>query len=349
MDDPIATSYSVVVEAKCELTKHMINLLSPFLYDSFVKMYKGILADENVEDKVETFQDKMKEIPLWNQFLIEEHFSKLMKRPEADPLSDILKAVFISNVKILSAIRLQNARQQIEINVPNPKKFMHKCFIEVARNIYKNPFLFDDEVETVVKYKNQRELLELIGISIEDAIRKMLPVAEILKEYLKQEEEPIGGEHPDDQIDDMLTEDTDLDDVEDVEDEEDDGEDEDKEDIIGGGEEEVEKVEDDVKEDDKVEDEKDVKVEDEVEEIKNVKRHDDDSKTVKTHKPKDDLIEVSATTTNEKGDEIEISFEDVDDEEDEEDKELEEPEEKPKKKLGKKNIFFDDVADHVKF
>jgi len=67
------------------------------------------------------------------------------------------------------------------------KDFVHKCYIESARSIYNNPELFWHKYPTIEIKRNQREICELIKVAIKEAIRKMLPMKLILKEYLKNE------------------------------------------------------------------------------------------------------------------------------------------------------------------
>lgn len=362
-DDPISNSYAVVVEAKKELTIHMVNLLSPFIYDEFAEIYKRILADETVENKLEFFIQKLKNVPEWNQILIEKLYDKFLSKSGNEVFGDLLKGIFVSNVKVLSAVRLKNTRQQIEINVPNNKKFLHKCFIESAKKIFKNPFILSEDVDVVEKYRNQREFLEMIGEAIEEAIRRMLPVGELLKEYLNPPPDPEPNEED---IDKMLEDldNTDDNDDNDEEDKEDDEEDEeDKED------------KDEEKDDEKKEDEEEKKKEKEGGGAENEKKEDTksdeielppspNSKTVKTHKPKDDNIEVSPK--DEDGDEVEISFdhsfevlEDDEDKDENEEDDTEDEDDTKKvtssshknqhKERGVKNLFFDDLDDESMF
>jgi methylmalonyl-CoA mutase N-terminal domain/subunit len=57
-------------------------------------------------------------------------------------------------------------------------------YIEVAKVFYNYPFLFYDKVPALEYKKNQLKAHKLIKESIEEAIRKMLPLQLILKKYL---------------------------------------------------------------------------------------------------------------------------------------------------------------------
>src|SRR5690606_1370225 len=67
--------------------------------------------------------------------------------------------------------------------------FIHKCYIECARTIYNNPELFWHDFPSLEIKRNQRETYEIIRIAIPEAIRKLLPIELILKEYLSDNDE----------------------------------------------------------------------------------------------------------------------------------------------------------------
>jgi hypothetical protein len=180
-------STNVLVEAKKELTKHIINRLSPFYYEEFRKMHNNCMrecATSNNSNILEIFSKKLKDVPDWNQNLIDDLFERCQKVCHREILSNLIKSVWIANVQILSAVRMNKENKETQVNVPDPRRFVHKCYVEAARDIHKNPYLFNPNVNNVELHKNQRDLLKLIGKAIKEAIRKMLPVEDILRQYL---------------------------------------------------------------------------------------------------------------------------------------------------------------------
>ena len=62
-------------------------------------------------------------------------------------------------------------------------KFIHNSYIEIARNIFQNPYLFYHKYNSYELKKNQRDTYDIIKHSIEQTIRKILPMNVILQNY----------------------------------------------------------------------------------------------------------------------------------------------------------------------
>ena len=110
---------------------------------------------------------------------------------------NLIEAVFIANTKILTSVQINDSKSQnIKINVPQPSHFIHKCYIECAKEIYKNPYIFDNSkgLTPKEKHNNLRESISIIELSINNAIRNLLPIRDILKHGLTKNNEKIEEE-----------------------------------------------------------------------------------------------------------------------------------------------------------
>ena len=185
-------SVPILHEAKKEYTNKLQQILAPRLYEGFKSIFEDILralSDEMIENNhqsasaVKVFQKSLKEIPTWNNDMIRGEYSRIEKISKCDYLEDLLEAVFVSNIQILTSIQLNNNKSSVNISVPQPHTFMHKCYIECSKELYKNPYIFDTRSFTPKeRHSNLRESLTLINQSIENAVRELLPIREILKQ-----------------------------------------------------------------------------------------------------------------------------------------------------------------------
>jgi len=107
----------------------------------------------------------------------------IQKDCKCDYLEELLTAVFIAHTKVLSAIRLTTKQKKLQITIPKIDHFLHRVLSECARSLWANAFLFVD-TNSIDKQKNLRQVSGLVHESILQAIRGLLPVKSILREYL---------------------------------------------------------------------------------------------------------------------------------------------------------------------
>jgi len=179
----------VLIEAKDEYTKQLMNLLIDPIFQRIKLLYQtSQLECDKIKcgDYLKSFQLSLKQIPKWNQDIIDKEYNKIASITDSDWLDKLVQAVFLANAKILSSVRLGKSKKKVQINIPTAKVFTHKCYIETARSFYQNPFLFSHKVTEKKQLKNQKIANEIIKESIEEAIRKLVPIRDILNEYLKE-------------------------------------------------------------------------------------------------------------------------------------------------------------------
>ena len=185
---------NVLVEAKKEYTSQLQKILTPRLYEGFKSIYEDIIEILNKELEVnktqstsliKEFQKTLKEIPQWNHDMVINEYNRIEKISNCDYLEDLIEAIFITNTKILTSVQINDDKPtNIKISVPQPSHFIHKCYMECAKEIYKNPYIFDQSrnVAPKEKHNNLRELLSIIDNGINNSIRELLPIRDILKQ-----------------------------------------------------------------------------------------------------------------------------------------------------------------------
>lgn len=186
---------NILVEAKNEYTNQLKKILSARLYEGFKSIYEDIIqiSNQELEEKniqsasvVKTFQKNLREIPLWNQETIKNECERIEKLSNCDYLESLIEAVFITNTKILTSVQINNKALDVKISIPSTHHFIHKCYMESAKEIYKNPYVFDQSkgLTPKEKHNNLREALSLIDLGINNSISNLLPIKDILKQGL---------------------------------------------------------------------------------------------------------------------------------------------------------------------
>lgn len=201
MDD---FNVSALHESKNEWGSRLVTILTPLIIDG----YKSILDEsiklcrENGEnDKyLMTFQNLISRIPKWNSQIIETERKRICEKSGCNYLEDLVTCVHIIQLKILTAMRVGQKQKKIDINIPKLDDFIHKTYINVARKVYKNVYLFEVNLQPLQIQKNHRELEIIIQECILNTLRESIPVEAILKAYMDETVEEDVTEEVNEQI-----------------------------------------------------------------------------------------------------------------------------------------------------
>jgi len=176
-----------LLEVKHEYSRQLCNLLVPVMYEGIHSIYTE--ATKNKKDTpMKIFQILLSRIPQWNQHIITNEYQRILNKTQCDFIADLITAVFISHAKILSSVKSKKKSKTLNLKVPNGDYFIHKAYIECARHFWKNPYLFCDNISTIEYQRNMREAESIIEQSINETVRKLLPVKNILQQYINLDE-----------------------------------------------------------------------------------------------------------------------------------------------------------------
>ena len=187
MDD---FNVSSLHESKNEWSSRLLTILTPLLIEG----YKSIL-DESIKlckenDEMNkylmTFQNLISRIPKWNQTIIDNECKRICEKSGCIYLEDLITCVHIIQLKILTSMRVGQKQKKIDINIPNLNDFVHKAYINTARKLYKNIYLFETGSMPLQAQKNNREIEIIVQECILNTIRESIPVETILKAYMEE-------------------------------------------------------------------------------------------------------------------------------------------------------------------
>ena len=178
---------SIFTQAKIEYTQQLIDVLTPNMFDGIKSIYdesKVVFSTQTNHSILTLFRTFLEKVPEWNNELVEVETERIINQSHCDWLDDLVTAVFISHTKILTSIGPNMKNTRVNLTIPKTINFIHKCYINLAREIWKNPYLYDENVSGSEYQKNMRTIELIIKENIENTIRKLLPVKEILKDHL---------------------------------------------------------------------------------------------------------------------------------------------------------------------
>ena len=194
MDDFVISNLQ---ESRNEWCSRLISIFTPLVNEGvrsiFNEAWKLCLDNNEANKYLMTFQNLLSRVPKWNSVIIEEERKRIIERSGCNYLEDLITCVHIIQLKVLTCIRVGNKQKKIDITIPKLYTFIHKVYINVARKIYTNVFLFEKNINPLQMQKNNRELELIIQECILTAIRDSIPTESIIRAYMdesiEQEEE----------------------------------------------------------------------------------------------------------------------------------------------------------------
>ena len=194
MDDFVISNLN---ESRNEWSARLVSIFTPLVIEGirsiFNESWKLCLDNDEANKYLMTFQNLLARVPKWNSVIIEEERKRIIERSGCTYLEDLITCVHIIQLKVLTCIRVGNKQKKIDISVPKLDHFIHKVYINTARKVYTNVYLFEKNISPLQIQKNHRELETIVQDCILLAIRESIPTESIIRAYMdetvEQEEE----------------------------------------------------------------------------------------------------------------------------------------------------------------
>jgi hypothetical protein len=190
MDDYSVNSLS---DSKNEWCARLINILTPVTIQGIKSIFEEAhnLCRENDEmDKyLMTFQTFLSRIPKWNNAIIETERKRIIEESGCGYLEELITCVHVIQLKTLTCVRVGQKQKKVDIDVPSLDSFIHRVYVNVARKLYTNIYLFEKNIAPLQIQKHNRELEMIIKECIMNSVRESIPVEEILRAYMDEADE----------------------------------------------------------------------------------------------------------------------------------------------------------------
>ena len=199
-------------ESERRFTKKLCDGMIPVMIAAFWEIWleaQKECSEKKNKQTTRVFQELLRSIKTWNSSISLKNTEAIIKNQPLFP--NLVAAVFVIHVKILSAIRTDKKSKKICIKLPANDVFVQRCYEACAKDLYENPFIITEQNTEAAR---NEDLHKRFNKHICQVIEDLVPTAEILQTYLPM---PAAGEdlnldHDDAEIeedegDNMLNED----------------------------------------------------------------------------------------------------------------------------------------------
>ena len=187
MDD-----YSIknLIESKNEWCLRLLNIFTPCIIHGFNTIldeaYKLCLENNEYNKYLITFQNFLSRVPKWNNKIIEDEKNRIIEVSNCKYIEDLITCVHILHLKALTCMRVGQKQKKIDLDIPSLDKFVHNVYINSARKLYTNVYLFEKDIPPLEIQRNKREIELIIKECIMNTIQGSVPVEDILSKYLSE-------------------------------------------------------------------------------------------------------------------------------------------------------------------
>jgi len=205
-------------ESERRFTKKLCDAMIPVMIEAFWEIWLEAKKESQGKNTTRVFQELLRGVKTWNSSISLKNTEAIIKNQPLFP--NLLAAVFVIHVKILSAIRTDRKSKKISIKLPANDVFVQRCYEACAKDLYENPSI-------IVDNKTEEERKEVLSTRfckrISEVIEDLVPTAEILNTYLPlpaagedldmdhEDEDPEGDEDVPDLADDVPPESENID------------------------------------------------------------------------------------------------------------------------------------------
>ena len=187
MDDYSLASLN---ESKNEWCARLVNMLTPLVAEGlrsiFDEAWRVCAANDEAEKYLATFQTFLGRVPGWNATMIADECKRITDRSGCSYLPDLITCIHIVQLKALSCVRVGTQQKKVDVNVPSLDDFVHRVYIQCARKVYTNVYLFEKGIPSLEVQKRNRELELIVRECMMMAIRDGIPMEEILRAYMEE-------------------------------------------------------------------------------------------------------------------------------------------------------------------
>ena len=184
---------NILNDSKNEWSILLINYITPHIIDGFKAIFNESIhlceSNDEIEKYLMTFQNLLSRIPKWNQTIVLAEQERIIKSCNCSYLEDLITCVHIIQLKILSCVRVGNDTKKITIDIPDTSSFIHQIYINIARKLYSNIYLFEIDIAPLEQQRRNREFELLVQTCIMNTIRDKIPVETLLRQFIDETQE----------------------------------------------------------------------------------------------------------------------------------------------------------------
>lgn len=170
-------------------------ILTPLMCDGIQSIFNKALRTceekKEVNEYLQTFQRMLESVKNWSAVVVRDEVARIEAASGCSFLGDMVTGICVSRVRSLSSGRAGGRQKAVSVSVPSLDVFVHAAYINIARAVFKRPYLFEQNIPSIQKSRNDRELDNLVAQMIQDTVWEFIPEQELLRAILSEDKDCI--------------------------------------------------------------------------------------------------------------------------------------------------------------
>lgn len=144
---------------------------TPLFLEGVYSIYSNVKRHNKVSKKLlKEFQQSMFDVSLWSKDIINTEYERF--KSKVPNINKYIQVVFETD----KVLRKGHATSAIDY-IPKPSDFIHQCYLNIARALWKQPFLmYDINVTKLTLQKNKLKVERIVNECIQDTFVQYLPL-----------------------------------------------------------------------------------------------------------------------------------------------------------------------------
>ena len=172
----------------------------------FIQSLQSILFEEsklckNKKYLLRDFQTRLENIATWSPEVIQEEYLRFQHMSRCDWLD---KLIHVSIVSMADRISSKGFDENM-IALPDKANFIHKCYVNIAREVWRKPIIMYTGAKSKDKIRYTHELKEFIRKSIVTTIREFIPFDKLISTVLNSKRYSLQKSEESVSVEDVTT------------------------------------------------------------------------------------------------------------------------------------------------
>jgi hypothetical protein len=166
----------------------------------FIQSLQTIFHEESQQCKnkkylLRDYQTRLEHISTWSTEVAENEYLRFEHMSKCDWLD---KLIHVSIVSMADKI-FPNSSVESMLSLPDKARFVHKCYIHIAREVWRKPIVMYTGAKSKDKIRYTQELKDFIRKSVIQTIRECIPYDKLIQDVLNRKtySDPIIVENQD--------------------------------------------------------------------------------------------------------------------------------------------------------